>query len=519
MPRVIFTAVALLFVAIGAVAQEQDQMMMTPIAQEEHLAHLRELVASMSSHGPVIPQPDSVSAAAAKNFTVTARSFNFTVSPLPFAVNAGDVVTITLTVPSNDPSTIGHGILMETYVENGLDCPRGQSNQVQFTATTAGTFAFVCDIPTCGSGHSLMSGTFKVAPAVTSITPANGNQNGGTAVTITGAGFVSGATVKFGGTSATNVSVVDSTSITATAPEHASGKVDVVVTNPDGQAATLAQSFTYALPGPTISGISPSTGPPTGGTPVTITGAGFVLGATVKFGGTSATNVSVVSSTSITATAPAHASGKVDVVVTNSDSQSATLAESFTYVSALPLISGIAPATGPTTGGTPVTITGTNFQTGATVTFGTRPASDVTVVGSTSITARTPLGPAGEQLAVNVVVTNPDGATGTAANGFTYTVPALSVVSVTPNLAVPNAPVTITIFGAGFTSAVSSSVTVAGVAATNVQVIDPVTIQATLPSHAAGRGDVVVTIGGTSATLTNGFSWQNPPPKRRAVKH
>jgi len=440
MPRAIFTAVALLFVAIGAVAQEQDHSMaMTPTAQEEHLAHLRELLAERSSHGPVIPQPESVGEAAVRNFTVTARSFDFSVSPSPFSVNQGDVVNLTLTVPSSDPSSFGHGILMETYVENGLDCLKGQTKQMQFVATTSGTFAFVCDIPDCGTGHSLMSGTFTVvkvanpAPTVSSIAPTSGSLAGGTAVTITGTGFLTGATVKFGGTPATNVSVVSATSITATAPAHAAGKVDVVVTNSDSQSATLAQSFTYALPGPTISGISPSTGP--------------------------------------------------------------------------------------TTGGTAVTITGTNFQSGATVTFGTRPATTVTVVSATSITAVTPLGPASEQLAVNVVVTNPDATSGTATNGFTYTVPALAVVSVTPNLAVPNAPITITIFGAGFTSALASSVTVAGVAATNVQVIDPVTIQATLPSHAAGRGDVVVTIGGTSATLRDGFSWQNPPPKRRAVKH
>jgi heme/copper-type cytochrome/quinol oxidase subunit 2 len=438
MRRAIFTALALLFVAIGAVAQEHDHSTMSTMSREEHLAHLRELLAANSSHGPVIPQPESVGAAAVKNFTVTAKSFAFTISPTPFTVNQGDVVNLTLTVPSSDPSTVGHGLLMEGYIENGLDCPRGQTQQVQFTATTAGTFFFICDIPDCGSGHSLMSGNFTVvkvtnpAPTVSSIAPSSGSQAGGTAVTITGTGFLSGATVKFGGTAATNVSVVSATSITATAPAHTAGKVDVVVTNSDGLSATLAQAFTYAPPAPTVSSVSP--------------------------------------------------------------------------------------ATGPTTGGTPVTITGTNFQSGATVTFGGRAATDVTVVSATSITARTPLGPTSAQLAVNVVVTNPDATAGTATNAFTYTVPALTVVSVTPNLAVPNAPVTITIFGSGFTSAVSSSVTVAGVAATNVQVIDPVTIQATLPSHAAGRGDVVVTVGGTSATLKNGFSWQNPPPRRRAVK-
>jgi hypothetical protein len=271
-------------------------------------------------------------------------------------------------------------------------------------------------------------------------------------------------------------------------------------------------------PAPTVTGIAPTTGSQAGGTAVTITGTGFLAGVTVKFGGTSATNVSVVSATSITATTPAHASGIVDVVVTNTDNKSATLAQAFTFALPAPTISGVAPSTGPTTGGTAVTITGTDFQTGATVMFGTRPATDVTVVSATSITARTPLGPATEQLAVDVVVTNPDSQSATSHPGFTYTVPPLAVVSVTPNITLPAAPVTITIFGSGFTSALASSVTVGGVAATNVQVVDPVTIRATVPAHAVGTSDVVVTVGGTSATLKNGISWQNPPTKRRAAK-
>ena len=67
---------------------------------------------------------------------------------------------------------------------------------------------------------------------------------------------------------------------------------------------------------------------------MTITGTGFLSGATVTLGGTAATNVSVVSSTSITATTPAHAAGTVDVVVTNTDSQNGTLTNGFTYSSA-----------------------------------------------------------------------------------------------------------------------------------------------------------------------------------------
>jgi hypothetical protein len=86
-------------------------------------------------------------------------------------------------------------------------------------------------------------------------------------------------------------------------------------------------------PAPTVSSISPSSGTANGGTSVTITGTGFSAGATVKLGGTSATGVSVNSSTSITATTAAHSAGTVDVVVTNSDSQSGTLPGGYNYTS------------------------------------------------------------------------------------------------------------------------------------------------------------------------------------------
>jgi hypothetical protein len=454
MRRALGTAVAILFLAIGATAQsaapdsaeqhDHSMMMMmnmSPEAHAEHLAHLRALLESGSSHGPVIPQPESVTAAAVQNISLVARSFAFT--PSSFTVNQGDLVNITFSVPANDPSTVGHGLLMSTYVEDGIDCLRGETRQISFTATTAGAFQFACDVPDCGTGHSSMSGLMIVkavttpAPTISSIAPNSGSSAGGTVVTISGTGF-SGSTVKFGGTSATGVSVT-STAITATTPAHATGKVDVVVTNGDNQTATLTQGFTYTAPGPTISNISPSTGP--------------------------------------------------------------------------------------TTGGTSITITGTGFQSGASVKIGALAATDVNMVSATSITARTPLGPATEQLSVDVVITNPDSTKATATGGFTYTVPPLAIFSVTPNSGLPTgapgaAPVVVTIFGAGFTSALASSVSVGGVAATSVQVIDPVTMQATFATQAAGSPkDVVVTVGGTSATLKTSFSFQNAPPKHRAAKH
>ena len=87
---------------------------------------------------------------------------------------------------------------------------------------------------------------------------------------------------------------------------------------------------------PAISSVSPNSGPTGGGTAVTINGSNFVAGATIKFDNTAATNVSVVSASSITANVPAHVAGVVSVVVTNPNGLSGTLANAFTYTQPAP---------------------------------------------------------------------------------------------------------------------------------------------------------------------------------------
>jgi len=112
----------------------------------------------------------------------------------------------------------------------------------------------------------------------------------------------------------------------------------VVVTNTDSQSGTLAGGYTYTNPAPRVALITPNSGTTNGGNGVTITGTGFLSGATVSFGGTAATGVTVVNSTSITATTPVHAAGAVSVVVTNTGNQSGTLANGYTYTSSLGLV-------------------------------------------------------------------------------------------------------------------------------------------------------------------------------------
>ena len=179
---------------------------------------------------------------------------------------------------------------------------------------------------------------FQTPITVTGISPAKGPEAGGTAVTITGTGFRSGATATVGGVACTPVTVVSSTELTCTTGAHAPATVDVVVSNPgpDPQESTLPAAFTYQ-PGasaPTVVAVTPARGPQSGGTRITITGTGFTAGTTVTVGGAPCRPVTVVNAKTLTCTTAAHAPGTVSVVVKFPGGGSATLPDAFTYESA-----------------------------------------------------------------------------------------------------------------------------------------------------------------------------------------
>jgi hypothetical protein len=122
--------------------------------------------------------------------------------------------------------------------------------------------------------------------------------------------------------------VTNSTTITAATPAG-TGTQSVVVTNPDTQSSNTNITFTYAA-APTVTSVAPSGGPLSGGTSITITGTGFISGATVKIGTNPATGVNVTNSTTITAATPA-GTGAQSVVVTNPDTQSSNTNITFAY--------------------------------------------------------------------------------------------------------------------------------------------------------------------------------------------
>ncbi len=174
-------------------------------------------------------------------------------------------------------------------------------------------------------------------PEITNVLPSQGNEAGGTKVTITGTNFGTGAIASFGGTDAISTYVVDNTQILAETPAG-TGIVDVTVTNTDTNSGTLTNGFEYvAAADPTdpaldsVTPITPATGATTGGDTVTITGTNFTDPTSVYFGSSAGTGISYDSSTQLSGTTPAHASGAVDLIVINSNGQWDITQDAFTY--------------------------------------------------------------------------------------------------------------------------------------------------------------------------------------------
>jgi hypothetical protein len=256
------------------------------------------------------------------------------------------------------------------------------------------------------------------APAITSISPSSGPTAGATSVTITGSGFSGATRVGFGAVAATSFTVVSDTKITAVSPAQ-SGAHYITVTTTGGTSATSAAAiYTYTAPAPAISSISPSSGPPAGGTSVTITGTGFTGATKVAFGGVAASSFNVVSDTQITAVSPAQAAGAHHIVVTGPGGTSALVsADVYTYKPPAPAITSISPTSGTTAGGTTVTITGSGFTGATRVAFGGVSATSFNVVSDTQITAVSPV----QTGAHYIVVTGPGGTSPTVSAAiYTY---------------------------------------------------------------------------------------------------
>jgi hypothetical protein len=174
---------------------------------------------------------------------------------------------------------------------------------------------------TTPGGTGASAGNFAhsfLKPVITSFTPIKGPIR--STVTLTGSHFRGSTELAFGGHDATSWTIVSDTKITATVPDSAeTGKI--ALTNP-ADTGLSSVNFTVSWAKPTISSFTPLTGPT--GTTVTINGTGFLGTTSVHFGGTAATDFTVVSATKITVVVPDGApTGKVTVTTPGGTATSA----------------------------------------------------------------------------------------------------------------------------------------------------------------------------------------------------
>ncbi|MGE7370694.1 IPT/TIG domain-containing protein [Neorhizobium sp. NPDC001467] len=331
--------------------------------------------------------------------------------------------TISSLTPAQGPSAGGNSVIIAgsnfvdvTAVEFGgvpaTSFNIGGVNQITAQAPAGAPGGVSIIVTALGGTSAARPYTYVAAPTVNSVTPTEGPVAGGTSVTITGTNLT-GATVTLNGTPVPFTSNT-ATEVVFTTPPAAAGSAAISVTTAGGTAG--AGSFTYR-PLPSISGLSPASGPLAGGTSVVIAGSDLAGATGVTFNGVAAT-IQSVSATAITVTAPGGAEGPVNVAVTTAGGTSvASAASTFTYVAA-PEVSSLSPTAGPLAGGTAVTITGTRFTPDATVTFGGVPATSISFNSATSLTA---ISPAGSEGSVDVIVTTLGGAsTGGVGRQFTY---------------------------------------------------------------------------------------------------
>jgi alpha-tubulin suppressor-like RCC1 family protein len=255
-----------------------------------------------------------------------------------------------------------------------------------------------------------------------------------------------------------------------------------------GLSAGGQHTVAFGAPTPTVTGVSPESGPAAGGTPVTVTGVELAGATAVKFGSVAA-SFTVSSATSISAVAPA-GTGTVYVTVTTPAGTSAiNRAVHFTYLPA-PTVKKLSPSSGPAAGGTTVTITGANLAGANAVTFGSEPATSFEVNSSTSITAVSPAQTAGT---VNVTVTTPAGTSATSAASHFKLAPAVTAVS--PDTGSTAGGVDVTVIGAGFSPGASgTSFKFGATKAKAVECASATECTVLVPVHAAGTVDVIATV-------------------------
>lgn len=360
-------------------------------------------------------------------------------------------------------------------------------------------------------------------PTITQLIPNYGPTAGGTTVTILGENLVSPTGIGFGTAWAPSFTAISISEIIAISPAQPAGPVDTQAHLASGLLSILAESdvFTYTDQPVTVTKVNPNKGPVGANTTVAITGTNFTGVTAVNFGSLTTTDYTVNSTTQITAVTPAESAGTVDVRVTaNGVTSAITAADEFTFgygpvvhrVGKQP--AGNRESHGPLSGGTTVTISGTNIITATAVYFGSTAATSFGRITDPLLVSEWgnydllyAISPAESAGTVDVTVVTPLGTSPTMPDDTFTFVGTPVVTSIDVNTGPTEGGTAVNITGSNFTGA--TAVSFGLVNATSFLVESDTQINVTSPAQAAGTVDITVTNpNGTSSTsLADEFTY------------
>ncbi|EPY09488.1 von Willebrand factor type A [Paenibacillus alvei A6-6i-x] len=392
--------------------------------------------------------------------------------------------------------------------------PKTQAETGIFNTSTNDSIVTYKDYAGADRSKLITNSKIKVkwpAPEITSIIEPSGHPKGGNTIEITGDNFKTGVRVLFNNAESKDVTYVDEQHLKVVVPEGKQGAVTVTVTNTDGQSASGTYKY---IAKPEVTDYSPNEGLITGGTQVAFSGNYFAPNISVKFGDQAATvNTNRTNYLSVTTPAAAQV-GKVDIVLTNPDGSSLTIAEGFTYKEPEKPkleITSVAPDKGLPAGGEEIYINGRNIEQGAKVYFGATEAEVVSYISRQRILIKSPAGTKGS---VDVKVVNPDTKEAMLPNGFTYQNPEYlppTLSGITPDSGEMTGGNTVYITGSNFVSGIKAFINNKEGATT---FMSPSRISVVVPSSdTAATVDVkVVNPDLKEAELKNSYTYMEPAP-------
>ena len=344
------------------------------------------------------------------------------------AVSVDQAVAVGAMEPSTGPRTGGTRVVLRgASLEGGTTCRFGLDS---VPALPLNATAMACVAPYMAkAGPVVLSvswneadfhevGVFLLMEPVLihDLRPKLLDVRGGETITVTGQGFAAEYPSKCRiGEALTDATVASPTELTCLAPSHSSARGGFASSETLGFSLWASESqrvatsdVTLALSSPPLlSSASVARGSARGGTRVHIAGANFHDGEElVCFFGAIPVVARRESATRVECTAPRHAPGAVELRVSNNNlTKSEALA--FTFVSEVTVLL-LEPPEAPVTGGTVVTVVGTNFEPGWFCAFGDSDPTRALVLNATALTCRTPALAAPQHVAFRV--TDEDGA-------------------------------------------------------------------------------------------------------------